>query len=49
MVYDMVLTSFFTFQSSDILRNTTFRKLDLLPSSGEEVEDNYRVGSVRKS
>jgi hypothetical protein len=31
------------------LKNTTFRKLDLFPSSGEGVGDTYSVGSVRKS
>jgi hypothetical protein len=33
-----------------ILENTTFRKLDLFPSSGESGgEDNYSVGLLRKS
>jgi hypothetical protein len=37
------------FLSSGILENTTFRKLDLCPSSGEdEVEDTYSVGPLRK-
>jgi hypothetical protein len=43
--------SFFgLFLSSGILenRNTTFRKLDLFPSSGEG-EDTYSVGALRKS
>jgi hypothetical protein len=31
-----------------LLRNTKFRKSDMLPSSGE-VGDTYCVGSVRKS
>jgi hypothetical protein len=35
--------------SSGILKNTTLRKLDLLPSSGEGVGDANSVGSVRKS
>jgi hypothetical protein len=35
--------------SSSLLKNTTFRKLDLIPSSGEEVGDTYSVGSVRKT
>jgi hypothetical protein len=35
--------------SSGILKNTSFRKLDLFPSSGEEVEDTYYVRSVRKT
>jgi hypothetical protein len=33
--------------SSGILKNTTFRKLDLFPCSGEEVRYTYSVGSVR--
>jgi hypothetical protein len=35
--------------SFGILKNTTFQKLDLFPSSAEEVGDTYSVGSVRKS
>jgi hypothetical protein len=36
--------------SSGILENTTFRKLDLYPSSGESGgEDTYSVGPLRKS
>jgi hypothetical protein len=36
------------FPSSGILENTTFRKLDLFPSSGEGGgEDNYSVGHQR--
>jgi hypothetical protein len=34
---------------SDNLNNTMFRKLDLFPSSGERVGENYFVGSVVKS
>jgi hypothetical protein len=34
---------------SGILKNTTFRKLVLLPSSGERMRDTYSVGSVRES
>jgi hypothetical protein len=34
---------------SGILKNTTFRKLDLFPSSIEGVGESYSVGSVRKS
>jgi hypothetical protein len=30
-------------------RNTTFRKPDLFPSSGEGGEDTYSVGPLRKS
>jgi hypothetical protein len=38
------------FLSSDILENTTFRKLDLFPSTGEGGgEDTYSVGPLRKS
>jgi hypothetical protein len=38
------------FPSSGILENTTFRKLDLLPSSDEGGgEDTYSVGPFRKS
>jgi hypothetical protein len=35
MVYNTELLSFGTFPSSGILENTTFRKQDLFPSSGE--------------
>jgi hypothetical protein len=38
--------------SSGILKkqkNTTFRKLDLFPSSGEGAGDTYSVGPIRKS
>jgi hypothetical protein len=35
--------------SSGILNNTTFRKLDLFPSSDEGVGDTYSVRSVRKT
>jgi hypothetical protein len=35
--------------SSSILKNTTFRKLDLFPSSGEGVGNIYSSGSVNKS
>jgi hypothetical protein len=35
--------------SSVILKNTTFRELNLFPSSGEEVGDTDSVGSLRKS
>jgi hypothetical protein len=31
------------------INNATVRKLDLFPSSGEEVGDTYSVGFVRKS
>jgi hypothetical protein len=38
------------FPSSGILENTTFRKLDLFPSSGEGgEEDTYSLGPLRKS
>jgi hypothetical protein len=38
------------FPLSCILENTTFRKLDLFPSSGEGGgEDTYSVGPLRKS
>jgi hypothetical protein len=36
-------------QSSGILKNTTVRKLDPFPSSGEGVGYTYFVGSARKS
>jgi hypothetical protein len=50
MVYDTLNCWVFGLrQSSDILKNTTFPKLDLFPSSGDGVEDTYSVGSVRKS
>jgi hypothetical protein len=49
-VYSTGLLGFWTFPSSGILENTTFRKLDLFPSSGEGVgEDTYSVGPLRKS
>jgi hypothetical protein len=38
--------------SSGILKtqkNTTFRKMDLFPSSGEGTGDTYSVGPLRKS
>jgi hypothetical protein len=35
--------------SSVVLKNTTFRKLDLFPYSGEVVRDIYSVGSVEVS
>jgi hypothetical protein len=31
------------------LENTTFRKLDLVPSSGEGVGDTYCIGNIRES
>jgi hypothetical protein len=38
------------FPSSDILENTTFRKLDLFPSSGEDGgEDTYSLRPLRES
>jgi hypothetical protein len=37
------------FPSSGILKNAVFLKLDLFPSSGEEVGDTYSVGSLIKS
>jgi hypothetical protein len=35
--------------SPDIPKNTTFRNLDLSPSSGEEMRDTYSVGSSTNS
>jgi hypothetical protein len=51
MVYNTELLVFFgLFASSGILENTSFRKLDLFPSSGEGGgEDTYSVGPRRKS
>jgi hypothetical protein len=44
------LLFFWTFPSSSLLENTTFRKLDLFPSSGEGGgEDTYSVGPLIKS
>jgi hypothetical protein len=41
---------FGVFPSSGILENTTFRKLDLIPPSGEDGgEDTYSVGPLKKS
>jgi hypothetical protein len=40
---------FVRYPLSDILKNTTIRKLDPFPSSGKEVEDTCSVGSVRNS
>jgi hypothetical protein len=38
------------FPSSCVPKNTTFRKLDLFPSSGEGGgEDTYSVGPLRES
>jgi hypothetical protein len=36
------------YQSSGILKNTTFRKPDLFPSSDEGVGYAYSLGPVRK-
>jgi hypothetical protein len=50
MVYNTELLGFWTFPSSGILENTTFRKLDPFPFSGEGGgEDTYSVGPFRKS
>jgi hypothetical protein len=51
MVYNTLCYWVFgLFPSSGILENTTFRKLDLFPSSGEGGgEDTYSVGPLRKS
>jgi hypothetical protein len=35
--------------SSGILKNTTFRKLDVFPSSGEGLGSTYLFESVKKS
>jgi hypothetical protein len=45
------ITGFFgLFASSGLLENTTFRKLDLFPSSGEGgLEDTYSVGPLRET
>jgi hypothetical protein len=41
---------FLLFPSSGILENTTFRKLDLFPSSGEGGgEDTYSVGPLERA
>jgi hypothetical protein len=37
------------FPSSGIVENTTFRKLDMFPSSGEGVGEDTSVGPHRKS
>jgi hypothetical protein len=42
------LPGFWTCPSSAILKNKTFRKLDLLSSSGKTVGGTYSVGSVGK-
>jgi hypothetical protein len=48
MVYNTELLVFGLFLSSGILENTTFRKLDLFPSSDEGGgEDTYSVGPLR--
>jgi hypothetical protein len=47
MVYKT--TGFFgLFPSSGILENTTFRKMDLFPTTGEGGEDTNSVGPLRK-
>jgi hypothetical protein len=43
------LLMFEHYPSSDVLEKTAFWKLDLFPSSGENVENTNSVGSVRKS
>jgi hypothetical protein len=49
MVY-VVQNSSGLFPSSCIPKNTTFRKLDLFPSSGEGGgEDTYSVGPLRET
>jgi hypothetical protein len=49
MVYNTQNYWVFELPSSGILENTTFRKLDLFPSSGEGGgEDIYSVGPLRK-
>jgi hypothetical protein len=48
--YTQNYSVFGLFRSPGILENTTFRKLDLFPSSGEGGgEDTYSVGTLRKS
>jgi hypothetical protein len=37
------------YSSSGILQNTTFRKLDLFPPTGEGVANTWSVGSVRNN
>jgi hypothetical protein len=32
-----------------MLENTTFQKVDLFPTSGEDDEDTYSVAALRKS
>jgi hypothetical protein len=34
--------------SSDILKDTTFQKMDLFPSSVEGLGDSYSTGFIRK-
>jgi hypothetical protein len=51
MVYDIQDYWVLVFVHRPVLKkqNTTFRKLDLFPSSGEGAGDTYSVGPVRKS
>jgi hypothetical protein len=50
MVYNTELLGFWTYSIVWYLENTTFRKLDLFPSSDEGAgEDTYSVGPLRKN
>jgi hypothetical protein len=45
----MGLLDFELRRSSDILKKTTFRKLDLFPSSGEEGETSTLLGPLERA
>jgi hypothetical protein len=50
VIYTEFTEFFWIFSSSSIPKNTTFRKLDLFPSSDEgEGEDTYSVGPLREN
>jgi hypothetical protein len=50
MVYNTELLGVGLFPSSGILENTTFRKLDLFPSSGEGGgEDTTQLGPLERA
>jgi hypothetical protein len=46
---ELGITEFFGLWTSSSILNNTFLKLDLFPSSGEEMGDIYCTGPVRKT
>jgi hypothetical protein len=45
---DLRITGFSDFMHRPVFENTTFRKIYMFPSSGEE-GDTYSIGSLKKS